>query len=194
MSASFRPDEKERQILCMALLKNWICTFCKKSVVRLMSRQRQTRGRKHSKDNVKLNKEAHSSRDSVEKTWSSGKDTGSNELIVYVREFDVFTMKDIHQPPVCRPGVARQVSPRESPQFVSVGPDGDRRFFSCLEPEGAMTFFQLSSPGRDKGRPSIKKHWDKQSCFRLLGFVTKCSTNRSHQLKTSSAKCQLFEN
>ncbi|XP_029932424.1 E3 ubiquitin-protein ligase CCNB1IP1 [Myripristis murdjan] len=55
-------------------------------------------------------------------------------------------------------GVARQVSPRESPQFVSVGPDGDRRFFSCLEPEGAMTFFQLSSPGRDKGRPSIKKH------------------------------------
>ncbi|XP_071765243.1 E3 ubiquitin-protein ligase CCNB1IP1 [Centroberyx gerrardi] len=55
-------------------------------------------------------------------------------------------------------GVARQASPRGSPQFLSAGPEGDGRFFSCLEPDGAKTFFQFSSPSRDRGRPFIKKH------------------------------------
>ncbi|XP_071374415.1 E3 ubiquitin-protein ligase CCNB1IP1 [Centroberyx affinis] len=55
-------------------------------------------------------------------------------------------------------GVARQASPQGSPQFLSAGPEGDGRFFSCLEPDGAKTFFQFSSPSRDRGRPFIKKH------------------------------------
>eukprot|EP00064_Thunnus_orientalis_P016002 superscaffoldBa00003083_g16065 len=68
------------------------------------------------------------------------------------------TMRDIRQPPVCHPGVARQATPQRSPQFLSVSHDGDSRFFSCLEADGAKTFFQFSSPARDKGRAFIKKH------------------------------------
>ncbi|XP_022619851.1 E3 ubiquitin-protein ligase CCNB1IP1 [Seriola dumerili] len=55
-------------------------------------------------------------------------------------------------------GVARQASPQRSPQFLSMGPDVDSRFFSCLEGDGAKTFFQFSSPAREKDRPFIKKH------------------------------------
>ncbi|XP_049424368.1 E3 ubiquitin-protein ligase CCNB1IP1 [Epinephelus fuscoguttatus] len=55
-------------------------------------------------------------------------------------------------------GAAQQATPQRSPQFLSLGPDGDSRFFSCLEPDGAKTFFQFSSPARERGRPFIKKH------------------------------------
>ncbi|XP_070711083.1 E3 ubiquitin-protein ligase CCNB1IP1 [Pempheris klunzingeri] len=55
-------------------------------------------------------------------------------------------------------GVARQATPQRSPQFLSMGHDGDSRFFSCLEADGAKTFFQFSSPARERGRPLMKKH------------------------------------
>ncbi|CAJ1086138.1 E3 ubiquitin-protein ligase CCNB1IP1 [Xyrichtys novacula] len=55
-------------------------------------------------------------------------------------------------------GVARQGSPQRSPQFFSTGPDGDGRFFSCLETNGPRTFFQFSSPSRDRGPLLMKKH------------------------------------
>ncbi|KAM4611768.1 E3 ubiquitin-protein ligase CCNB1IP1 [Polymixia lowei] len=55
-------------------------------------------------------------------------------------------------------GAARQASPRGSPPFLPIGSEGDSRVFSCLEPDGAKTFFQFSSPARDIGRPFIKKH------------------------------------
>ncbi|XP_071315032.1 E3 ubiquitin-protein ligase CCNB1IP1 isoform X3 [Trachinotus anak] len=55
-------------------------------------------------------------------------------------------------------GVARQATPQRSPQFLSMGPDVDSRFFSCLEADGAKTFFQFSSPAREKGQLFIKKH------------------------------------
>ncbi|XP_017291645.1 E3 ubiquitin-protein ligase CCNB1IP1 [Kryptolebias marmoratus] len=44
-----------------------------------------------------------------------------------------------------------------TPQFPSFGPEGDARFFSGLEPDGAKTFFQFSSPARDKCRPFTNK-------------------------------------
>uniref|UniRef100_A0A3B4H2D8 Cyclin B1 interacting protein 1 n=1 Tax=Pundamilia nyererei TaxID=303518 RepID=A0A3B4H2D8_9CICH len=68
------------------------------------------------------------------------------------------TMKDIHQPPVCHSGVARHATPQRSPPFLSLGPEGDSRFLSVLEADGGKTFFQFSSPGRDKCRPFIRKH------------------------------------
>ncbi|XP_042367792.1 LOW QUALITY PROTEIN: E3 ubiquitin-protein ligase CCNB1IP1-like [Plectropomus leopardus] len=55
-------------------------------------------------------------------------------------------------------GAARQATPQRSPHFLSTGHEGDSRFFSCLEADGAKTFFQFSSPARDGGRPFIKKH------------------------------------
>ncbi|KAM7377233.1 hypothetical protein PAMA_013831 [Pampus argenteus] len=56
-------------------------------------------------------------------------------------------------------GVAQQVStPQRSPQFLSAGHDMDSRFFSCLEADGAKSFFQFSSPAMEKGRAFIKKH------------------------------------
>ncbi|CAK6952964.1 E3 ubiquitin-protein ligase CCNB1IP1 [Scomber scombrus] len=55
-------------------------------------------------------------------------------------------------------GVVRQATPQKSPQFLSVNHAGDSRFFSCLEADGAKTFFQFSSPTRDKGRAFTKKH------------------------------------
>ncbi|KAL3046323.1 hypothetical protein OYC64_004351 [Pagothenia borchgrevinki] len=55
-------------------------------------------------------------------------------------------------------GVARQGTPQRSPQFLSVAPSGDGRFFSCLEADGAKNFFQYSSPARERGRPYINKH------------------------------------
>ncbi|XP_076017633.1 E3 ubiquitin-protein ligase CCNB1IP1 [Genypterus blacodes] len=51
-------------------------------------------------------------------------------------------------------GVARQ----RSPQFLSTGAEGDGRFFSCLETDGAKTFFQFSSPVIKRGRTFVKKH------------------------------------
>lgn len=122
-----------------------------------------TRGSKLSKKNGKGHKGRHSCGCFVKKRWSSRKNSGSNELIVYVREFLVsVTMKDIRQPPVCCAGGARQATPQRSPQFLSMGPDVDSRFFSCLEADGAKTFFQFSPPARDKGRPFTKKHWEEQ--------------------------------
>ncbi|XP_046870038.1 E3 ubiquitin-protein ligase CCNB1IP1 [Hypomesus transpacificus] len=55
-------------------------------------------------------------------------------------------------------GMVRQPSPRGSPSFLGMGPEGDSRLFSSLEPEGARTFFQFSSPARERGRCFIKKH------------------------------------
>lgn len=55
-------------------------------------------------------------------------------------------------------GVARHATPQRSPPFLSLGPEGDSRFLSVLEADGGKTFFQFSSPGRDKCRPFIRKH------------------------------------
>lgn len=55
-------------------------------------------------------------------------------------------------------GMSRPTTPRRSPQFFSVGHDGDSRFFSCLEPEGPKGFFQFGTPAKDRGRPLVKKH------------------------------------
>ncbi|XP_029310893.1 E3 ubiquitin-protein ligase CCNB1IP1 [Cottoperca gobio] len=55
-------------------------------------------------------------------------------------------------------GGARQATPQRSPQFLPVAQDGDSRFFSCLEADGAKTFFQYSSPTRERGRLFMKKH------------------------------------
>ncbi|XP_037614364.1 E3 ubiquitin-protein ligase CCNB1IP1 [Sebastes umbrosus] len=55
-------------------------------------------------------------------------------------------------------GVARPGTPQRSPQFLSVGQDGESRFFSCLEADGAKNFFQFSSPTRERSRPFMKKH------------------------------------
>ncbi|KAG7496164.1 hypothetical protein JOB18_013420 [Solea senegalensis] len=55
-------------------------------------------------------------------------------------------------------GMARQVTPQRSPQFLFPGPDVDSRFFSCLESDGAKAFFHFSSPTREKVRPFMKKH------------------------------------
>ncbi|KAM3591033.1 uncharacterized protein V6R79_020948 [Siganus canaliculatus] len=54
-------------------------------------------------------------------------------------------------------GVLQQTTLQRSPQFLSMGSDGDCRFFSCLEPEGAKSFYQFSNSPRDRGRPFIKK-------------------------------------
>ncbi|XP_047449334.1 E3 ubiquitin-protein ligase CCNB1IP1 [Mugil cephalus] len=56
------------------------------------------------------------------------------------------------------PGVAQQATPQRSPQFPSLCPDGDRRFFSCSESDGARSFFHFSSPAGDRGRPFVSKH------------------------------------
>ncbi|XP_069025934.1 E3 ubiquitin-protein ligase CCNB1IP1 [Embiotoca jacksoni] len=55
-------------------------------------------------------------------------------------------------------GVARPATPQRSPQFLSLGPEGDGQFFSCLEADGAKTFFQFSSPLRDRSRLFVNKH------------------------------------
>ncbi|TNM93772.1 E3 ubiquitin-protein ligase CCNB1IP1 [Takifugu rubripes] len=52
---------------------------------------------------------------------------------------------------------ALQATPQRSPQFFSVGHDGDSRFFSCLEADGAKSFFQFSSPAKESGARFIKK-------------------------------------
>ncbi|KAM9717541.1 E3 ubiquitin-protein ligase CCNB1IP1 [Menidia menidia] len=54
--------------------------------------------------------------------------------------------------------MARQATPQRSPQFLSLGPEAESRFFSCLEADGTKNFFQFSSPSRDKARPFISKH------------------------------------
>ncbi|KAM9424314.1 E3 ubiquitin-protein ligase CCNB1IP1 [Pholidichthys leucotaenia] len=54
--------------------------------------------------------------------------------------------------------MGRITTPQKGPAFLSLGADGDGQFFSCLETDGAKTFFQFSSPARDKGRPFINKH------------------------------------
>ncbi|XP_064795105.1 E3 ubiquitin-protein ligase CCNB1IP1 [Oncorhynchus masou masou] len=62
-------------------------------------------------------------------------------------------------PPEFNTGVVRQPSPRGSPHFLGMGPEGDSRLFSSLEPDaGAKTFFQFSSPARDRGRALLKKY------------------------------------
>ncbi|KAK7909635.1 hypothetical protein WMY93_014319 [Mugilogobius chulae] len=55
-------------------------------------------------------------------------------------------------------GMGRLATPQRSPQFLSAGPEGDCRFFSCLEPEGAKSFFVFNTPAKDRGRTLIKKH------------------------------------
>ncbi|XP_028331101.1 E3 ubiquitin-protein ligase CCNB1IP1 isoform X2 [Gouania willdenowi] len=52
----------------------------------------------------------------------------------------------------------RQGTPTQrSPQFFSIGPDGDNRFFSCLDDDRGRNFFHFSSPPppRDKGRAFV---------------------------------------
>ncbi|XP_026183684.1 E3 ubiquitin-protein ligase CCNB1IP1 [Mastacembelus armatus] len=55
-------------------------------------------------------------------------------------------------------GVSQHATPQISPRFPTMGRDGDSRFFSCLEADGAQTFFQFSSPARERGQVFIKKH------------------------------------
>ncbi|XP_076581782.1 E3 ubiquitin-protein ligase CCNB1IP1 [Chaetodon auriga] len=76
-------------------------------------------------------------------------------MVVGHGERDMLSQPEYHD---FSTGVARQATPQRSPQFLSVGPDGDSRFFSCLEADGAKTFFHFSSPARERGRPFIKKH------------------------------------
>ncbi|XP_034531868.1 E3 ubiquitin-protein ligase CCNB1IP1 [Notolabrus celidotus] len=76
-------------------------------------------------------------------------------MVVGVGERDTL-MQPGHQDFSC--GAPRQGSPQRSPQFFSSGLDGDGRFFSCLENDGAKTFFHFSSPTRDISRPLIRKH------------------------------------
>lgn len=64
---------------------------------------------------------------------------------------------NICRPAVCHPGGALQATPQRSPQFFSAGHDGDSRFFSCLEADGAKSFFQFSSPTKESGPRFIKK-------------------------------------
>ncbi|XP_013885050.1 E3 ubiquitin-protein ligase CCNB1IP1 [Austrofundulus limnaeus] len=53
--------------------------------------------------------------------------------------------------------MARSMTPQKSPQYPTIGPEGDSRFFSFLEHDGPKTFFKFSSPARDKCRPFITK-------------------------------------
>ncbi|XP_036968266.1 E3 ubiquitin-protein ligase CCNB1IP1 isoform X2 [Acanthopagrus latus] len=77
-------------------------------------------------------------------------------MVVGVGEKDTLPQPGPHQS--FNVGVTRQATPQRSPQFLSMSHDGDGRFFSCLEADGAKTFFQFSSPARERGRPLIKKH------------------------------------
>ncbi|KAM6894467.1 E3 ubiquitin-protein ligase CCNB1IP1 [Lycodopsis pacificus] len=76
-------------------------------------------------------------------------------MVVDVGERDTLLQPGHHD---FQTGVARPATPQRSPQFLSVGHDGDSRFFSCLEADGAKTFFQFSSPSRERGRPFMMKH------------------------------------
>ncbi|XP_031440355.1 E3 ubiquitin-protein ligase CCNB1IP1 [Clupea harengus] len=58
-------------------------------------------------------------------------------------------------PPEAQPGMDRPITPRPSPRLLGMGGEGDR-FFS-LEPDGPRTFFQFSSPAKDRARSSIPK-------------------------------------
>ena len=60
-------------------------------------------------------------------------------------------MEDVHHT-----GAAQQVTPQRSPPFLSVGHNGDGRYFSCLEADRAKTFFHFSSPARVKDQPFTK--------------------------------------
>ncbi|KAF7664276.1 hypothetical protein LDENG_00182910 [Lucifuga dentata] len=54
-------------------------------------------------------------------------------------------------------GMAQQATPQRSPQFLSMGPEGDCRFFSSLETDRAKTFFQFSPAATEKGQSFVKK-------------------------------------
>ncbi|XP_030636762.1 E3 ubiquitin-protein ligase CCNB1IP1 [Chanos chanos] len=60
-------------------------------------------------------------------------------------------------PPAFSTGAVTQPSPSCTPQFLGGGSEGDR-IFSSLEPEGVKTFFQFSSPARDRGHSLTKKN------------------------------------
>ncbi|KAK9524816.1 hypothetical protein VZT92_017182 [Zoarces viviparus] len=72
-------------------------------------------------------------------------------MVVDVGEGDTLLQPGHHA------GVVRPATPQRSPQFLSVGQDGDSRTSSCLEADEAKTF-QFSSPSRERGRPVKKKH------------------------------------
>ncbi|KAI5609889.1 E3 ubiquitin-protein ligase CCNB1IP1 [Silurus asotus] len=55
-------------------------------------------------------------------------------------------------------GIIRQRSPHSTPPFIAAGPEGDKLFPSFLEPESFKSFFQFSSPPREKGHSFIKKN------------------------------------
>nr|XP_046236337.1 E3 ubiquitin-protein ligase CCNB1IP1 [Scatophagus argus]XP_046236338.1 E3 ubiquitin-protein ligase CCNB1IP1 [Scatophagus argus]XP_046236339.1 E3 ubiquitin-protein ligase CCNB1IP1 [Scatophagus argus]XP_046236340.1 E3 ubiquitin-protein ligase CCNB1IP1 [Scatophagus argus] len=77
-------------------------------------------------------------------------------MVVGVGEKETLTQPGSHHS--FRTGVSQQATPPRSSQFLSVGPDVDSRFFSCMEADGATTFFHFSSPARERGRPFIAKH------------------------------------
>lgn len=59
-------------------------------------------------------------------------------------------------------GMARLAMPQRSPQFLSTSRNGDSKFFSCLEEEGANnSFFQFRAPAKDRGQPLVRKYCDK---------------------------------
>uniref|UniRef100_A0A3Q2CKU9 Cyclin B1 interacting protein 1 n=1 Tax=Cyprinodon variegatus TaxID=28743 RepID=A0A3Q2CKU9_CYPVA len=75
-----------------------------------------------------------------------------------LRSFSIgVTITNFHPHPVFHLAMARQVTPKRTPRFLSAGASGEERFFSCLEADGAKSFFQLSPPGREN-RPFINKH------------------------------------
>ncbi|CAL1590826.1 unnamed protein product [Knipowitschia caucasica] len=55
-------------------------------------------------------------------------------------------------------GMGRLRTPQRSPQFLTTGQDGVSRFFSCLEQDGAKSFFQFGTPMKDRARTLVKKH------------------------------------
>ncbi|KAF4089215.1 hypothetical protein AMELA_G00063460 [Ameiurus melas] len=55
-------------------------------------------------------------------------------------------------------GVIRQRSAHTTPPFLAVGPESDQLFPSFVEPESFKSFFQFSSPLREKGHSFLKKN------------------------------------
>ncbi|XP_028285385.1 E3 ubiquitin-protein ligase CCNB1IP1 [Parambassis ranga] len=74
-------------------------------------------------------------------------------MVVGVGERDALPQ---HVHPDFHTVLARHATPQRSPPFLSLGPDGGSRFFSCLEADAPKMFFQFNSP--DASRAFVSKH------------------------------------
>lgn len=93
-------------------------------------------------------------------------------------------------------GIIRQPSPPHiTPPFLAAVSEGDKLFPSSLEPESFKSFFQFSSPPREKGLSFIKKNWPHKNC--LVWICNFCPLHRSiirvhfHVLHINSSQCSL---